>query len=159
MEVKDLADNITKFNVVVNSIWNINYSVIYEEIEDTDKILVVISADRELEELEGWTLSEDKKMLGKIIGKDEILNITFYTEDGIAEEVTIQSILDGNNISDDENNKTDEEKNYISDGKKDDSVYDKIIPNAGFRSIFIICVIIIFSIFAFRIYKKKKYRY
>ncbi|MBR2240190.1 MAG: leucine-rich repeat domain-containing protein [Clostridia bacterium] len=159
MEVKDLADNITKFNVVVNSIGNINYSVIYEEIEDTDKILVVISADRELEELEGWTLSEDKKMLGKIIGKDEILNITFYTEDGIAEKVTIQSILDGNNISDDENNKTDEEKNDISDGKKDDSVYDKIIPNAGFRSIFIICVIIVFSIFAFRIYKKKKYRY
>ena len=141
MEVKDLADNTTKFNVVVNDIGNINFSIIYEEIEGTDQMLVVISADRELEELEGWKLSEDKKMLGRVMGKDDECVITFYTTDGIENEVTIKA-----NFENDVNT-------------SDDSQADKPIPNAGLRRAVVVGIVIVLSIGALRIFKKKKYRY
>ena len=69
IEVKDLFGNIQKVAISIQNYdaTPANVEVYYNRIGDDDKqIEVTLTADEELQELEGWTLSEDKKELTKL---------------------------------------------------------------------------------------------
>lgn len=69
IEVKDLFGNIQKVAISIQNYdaTPANVEVSYNRIGEDDKqIEVTLTADEELQELEGWTLSEDKKELTKL---------------------------------------------------------------------------------------------
>ena len=70
-------------------------SVEYSNTEPTkDNVIVTITANRELKELEGWTLSEDKKSLQKTYTENvkETITLTSENDETIEQEILIENI-------------------------------------------------------------------
>ncbi|MCR5146578.1 MAG: hypothetical protein K6B70_04460, partial [Clostridia bacterium] len=88
---KDLAGNEGYVELEVEDVNAINCSVEYEKIEDTDSVLVIIRADREIKEPEGWKLLEDKKSIAKAlnVGQSEVVFIE--DNDGYGTKVNVKS--------------------------------------------------------------------
>lgn len=82
--VKDLAGNITTAEVVVNNIEEnkLKATVKYSTVEPTNQnVIVTITADKEMQEVEGWKLDASKKVMTKE-----------YTENK-EEEITIKDLV------------------------------------------------------------------
>ena len=89
LELEDFAGNKTTYQLAINSVEGFEYSIYYYPIEGTDQVLAIIEADRELQDIEGWELSTDKKHLGKTLGTNEKLNLNIYDINGIATDVEV----------------------------------------------------------------------
>ena len=72
IEVKDLLGNTAKVTVKIENydVTPANIQVSYHKLEDTS-VEVILTSDEALQELEGWTLSEDKKELTKSYAQKE----------------------------------------------------------------------------------------
>ena len=73
IQVKDIAGNVTKQMITINNIDKIGpkINVKYSSTKKTNKnVKVTLTTDEEVGEVEGWTLSEDKKTLTKTYKKN-----------------------------------------------------------------------------------------
>ena len=128
--VTDLVGNASEYSVEFDND-EIPYSIFYEEIEGKDYIVAVINSENELNEVEGWTLSEDKKMLAKAILPEEKLSVTITDTNGNSNLVNIE-YYGGKTENEDENgNKTPDETDIKGGKKADDTLSDGELPNGG----------------------------
>ena len=70
-------------------------SIEYSNTEPTkDDVIVIITANRELKEIEGWTLSQDKKSLQKTYTENvrEIITVTSENDEIVEQEIVIENI-------------------------------------------------------------------
>ena len=91
LDLEDFAGNITEYNVSVNNVEGFGYEIYVEPIDGTDQVLVVIKADRQLQELGGWDISEDKTLLGKTMGINESMKLRVYDVNGFGVDVEIDT--------------------------------------------------------------------
>lgn len=138
LELEDFAGNITNVNVLVDNVKEFNYEIYYYPIEETDQYLVVIKSDKELQELEGWELSEDKKMLGKTMGVNEKMSLKVYDVDGFAADIEINVNQDSQEIQDTEENQNME----INDNTQS----DKPMPQTGEYVLFALAISLILTV-------------
>ena len=90
--VYDLQDNGTNANIVVNNIISNGPQVDVEystTMKTNQNVTVTITADREIQEVEGWTLNEDRTVLTKEFSENATENITVYDLDGNSKEIKI----------------------------------------------------------------------
>ena len=80
--IKDSAGNITGKTIIkIENIDNIKptINISYSITEKTDQdIIVTISSNEEIQEVEGWNLSDDKKSLNKTYTKNDEETVTIY---------------------------------------------------------------------------------
>jgi len=148
MKVTDIAGNEQTFDVVVE-LNGIDYAIIYEAVEKENKVLVVISAKTELQPLEGWELSEDKKMLGKLVTVDYKQDVTIKDVNGKVQVVSI----DTTNKVEFDFDKLNEGKDYIDDTKSPDD-----IPQAGKYRVIISVILMLVVVSGFVAFAKGKKR-
>ena len=77
--IKDIAGNTTTLSITINNIdkQNAQCVVSYSTIAKTNKnVIATITSNKELKKLEGWTLSEDKKVLTKEFSENVTQNYT-----------------------------------------------------------------------------------
>ena len=81
-------------NNIDNSIANVNVEYSNNDLDATE-VTVSIVSDRELQELEGWTLSEDRKILSKTYYENTTETITVYDilSNAIPVEIVINNIV------------------------------------------------------------------
>ena len=113
--IKDLAGNETEANIEINNIDKVapNVKVEYSTKNPTNKnVKVTITANEEIQSIEGWTLSSDKKTLTKeysentketivvkdIAGNEVSTNIEITNIDKTLPEITIGDINNDGNI-------------------------------------------------------------
>lgn len=97
IQVKDIAGNTKEVNIVINNIDKIAPKCIvrYSNTDITNQnITVKIISDKEINEVQGWNLSEDKKILTKIYQENAKENIEIIDDYGnsIKVEVEINNI-------------------------------------------------------------------
>ena len=155
LTVKDLAGNESTINIDVKGIEKIPYTVEVTPIENTDRYLVTISTDSELQEVEGWNLSEDKKSLSREMcdGEEEIVLIEDYYGNGSEVYIYLGSAEDNNSEDGtEENNEQADQQN-----QEDNTQSDKTLPQTGSYAMFTGGLIIILTALTFvtlRNYKK-----
>ena len=136
LKLVDLVGNEIEIPVNVDNVETLKYKIVYEYIEGTDKVLVMIVANEELEEIDGWKLLEDKKSLSKVV--------TYGTE----EDVIINSV-DGNSANvyiSIENEDEDEALLETEDKTTDDQTQSpNAFPQTGKYVIFTIILSIILT--------------
>ena len=86
--IKDLVGNETTVDIAkVDFVADVTYS---SEEENQEKVDVTIVADRELKQLEGWTLSEDKKSLTKEFRENVKWAVTIEDAEGNTTTVKVE---------------------------------------------------------------------
>ena len=120
VELEDSTGNVLLYNVKVDTFKELEYGVLLQPIEGTDQVLVVIHADTELQEIDGWKLSEDKKQLGKIMGVNENKTVVIYDINGRSAEVDIKTMDEEEKEFNNEN--TDESKDVIDNTQSNVSI-------------------------------------
>ena len=148
--IKDLAGNSVEYLVEVKDVENLEYVVYTETVSGTEQVMVIIKANREIKEPDGWTLLEDGKAIAKIFDKDETEIVTIEDLYGFSEEVDVQFEFE---------EKNDEDENIEDEVKtEDDTQSNKIMPQTGGYIAFtaILCfTIITIAVIALINYKKK----
>lgn len=130
--IYDLTGNSAKAKIEVKNIDKITpeIDIKYSTKESTnEEVLVTIQANEIVQEMEGWTLSEDGKTLTKAYEKNAEEIITIYDLAGNSTTVTIKvdNITDGNDTI-----------------KKDDNtIASSILPYAGKSSLMIVVIAIV----------------
>ena len=137
LDLEDFAGNVTTINVTVNNVEGFNYDVYYYPIDGTDQVLVVIQADRELQELDGWDLSEDKMLLGKTMGVNESMKLKVYDVNGFAADVEIDTVQEP---QDNENTDGNQGGNTDTSNTIDNTQSNKAMPQTGEYVLFAIYV-------------------
>ena len=89
LKVIDLAGNETDYELSVVGLNRINYNVVITKIDGTDKAMAIIQADTELQDIEGWELSEDKKALIKVFVYGEKESVLIKDNNGNSSEVFV----------------------------------------------------------------------
>ena len=97
IEITDLAGNKTTAEVTVNNINKIGPKVAikYSTVEITNQnVIVTITSDKEIQEVDGWTLSSDKKILTKTYNenKEETIQVIDLSGNKITVSVKISNI-------------------------------------------------------------------
>jgi len=93
--VYDLAQNATKVNINIDNIDKIGpeYEVLYSTTKRTNQdVKVKIIADEEMKEIEGWTLSEDRKNLTKDYIKNSSETVMIYDSVGNKSKVDVKIV-------------------------------------------------------------------
>ncbi len=75
VNISDLAGNILEYEIEVGNIQEFECQIAYRRLEDTDRMIVVITGNRELMELDGWKLSEDKLSIARIMNINETMDV------------------------------------------------------------------------------------
>lgn len=112
----DLAGNVGEYDLEVTEVQGIKYNVLLDKIDDTDKVLVTIEADRELVEIDGWILLEDKTKICKIITAGETEEVVIEDINGNTANVYVDSssfVTKNSDITD--NNENQNENNNSGD--------------------------------------------
>lgn len=92
VKVKDLVGNIKDTIVDVTNIDRIapELTIRYSEIDDTQKITVMITANEDIRQTEGWTLSENNRTLSKVYRNNVVENIQVQDIAGNITQVEIR---------------------------------------------------------------------
>ena len=153
LEVQDLAGNTKKVKVSITNIDKISptVKVSYNITSITNKdVTATITANEEIREVEGWSLSEDGKALTKIYNINEEETITVQDIAGNKTEANIK-------ITNIDKNKNDSENNFSE--TTDITTAKGLLPRAGENKIIISVVAIIFvSLSGIFYIKTKKYK-
>lgn len=126
--LKDLAGNEIEETVEVMNINTLNYVVYYEQIDNSNRYLVVVKADKDLSEVDGWKFLENKNEIAKVftLGEKETLIIN-----GISNGSAVVKIdVDSNSDNVDNQNITGDEDSITKDDK-DNTQSNKILPQTG----------------------------
>ena len=130
-----MAGNEFEVPVNINDVDAVKYSINYNYIDGTNKVLVIISADSELEEVPGWTLLENKKNIAKVLTIGEEEEVIIYDTKGNSSNVYIKFP------------KEEREDDLLEDNtsKKDNTQSPNVIPQTGKYTIFTSTLIIILT--------------
>lgn len=141
LQLTDLAGNTSDFEVAVTDIAGIDYQLFYEYDKKSNKVVAVIESNTELKEIEGWSISKDKKIIAKAFDLDQDDEITLEDYSGNTVNVQINTRFNdlGNN-EDDEN----KEEQII-----DDTQANKEFPQTGkyFICTYVISILLIGATF------------
>ena len=155
LKVQDLAGNETEIEVKVENIDKEKPQAKVEYEEKDGKVIVSIISNEELQEVEGWTLSEDKKTLTKTYSENQKDVISVTDLAGNITEVSVSVTSFNEEEKPGENNQNDqingEENNWT--GNLGSAIMD--LPFAGkiTLAIFIVTAVVI-SIILYLKYKK-----
>ena len=155
LKVQDLAGNETEIEVKVENIDKEKPQAKVEYEEKDGKVIVSIISNEELQEVEGWTLSEDKKALTKTYSENQKDVISVTDLAGNITEVSVSVTSFNEEEKPGENNQNDqingEENNWA--GNLGSAIMD--LPFAGkiTLAIFIVTAVVI-SIILYLKYKK-----
>ena len=155
LKVQDLAGNETEIEVKVENIDKEKPQAKVEYEEKDGKVIVSIISNEELQEVEGWTLSEDKKTLTKTYSENQKDVISVTDLAGNITEVSVSVTSFNEEEKPGENNQNDqingEENNWA--GNLGSAIMD--LPFAGkiTLAIFIVTAVVI-SIILYLKYKK-----
>lgn len=155
LKVQDLAGNETEIEVKVENIDKEKPQAKVEYEEKDGKVIVSIISNEELQEVEGWTLSEDKKTLTKTYSENQKDVISVTDLAGNITEVSVSVTSFNEEEKPGENNQNDqingEENNWT--GNFGSAIMD--LPFAGkiTLAIFIVTAVVI-SIILYLKYKK-----
>ena len=133
IEIQDISGNAEIVEIKIENIdkEKATYEIFYEKDEINGVVLVTIRSDKEIKPVEGWELLEDKKSIKKVYSENTEETISLEAINGIKEKLEIQvnsiKIQQGGN---------DTEK--VNGSQTDETVSDKILPKAGFKSCLII---------------------
>lgn len=88
VEFKDLAGNITSVPIELHNINALAATVKYSKTGLTNQpVTATITAEEEMQEIEGWTLSKNEKSMTKVYDKNTIEDVTIYDKSGDKEVV------------------------------------------------------------------------
>lgn len=155
IEVSDLAGNTTTAQI---SIENIDKDAPKIEVEystqekDVKEVVVKITSNEELQELDGWTLSEDKLTLTKTFTKNSVEQLKIKDLVG---NITEKTIKVGNILE--EMPKEDNGVGVIS-GSSDKTVANTILPYTGYQTIITLLIIILLVVVIVSYKKYKEYK-
>lgn len=155
LKVQDLAGNETEIEVKVENIDKEKPQAKVEYEEKDGKVIVSIISNEELQEVEGWTLSEDKKTLTKTYSENQKDVISVTDLAGNITEVSVSVTSFNEEEKPGENNQNDqingEENNWA--GNLGSAIMD--LPFAGkiTLAIFIVTAVVV-SIILYLKYKK-----
>ena len=153
--VQDLAGNETEYSVEINSINTIKYVVYFEKIENSSKYLVIIKADRDLAEVDGWRHLENKNEIAKVlsVGEKESLIINGINDGSAMVYIEVFGDgnygVEGNNQENPENNNNESQQN-----DKDTTQSDKSLPQTG--KFAVIAIALVFAVIIV-VNRKRKY--
>lgn len=135
VSVKDLAGNETEVTVNINDINTIKYTVYFEKIENSSKYLVVISADRELQEVDGWKQLDNKKEMAKVfsVGENENLIINGVNDGSALVFIEVKDFEKSEAIEDD---KQSDNTDVDYSGKVDNTQSPNELPQTGVFMLF-----------------------
>lgn len=154
VKITDLAGNEGSYEVEVEDVQAIKFETEVTQIDGTDKYLVVIKADREIKEVEGWELLEDKKSIGKIVSSGKV-TVTISDYEGNSSKVMLEifddEVEEENNEDNNGENKENQENN-----KEDNTQSPNAIPQTGKNAIIGVVLIIAVSVVAIVTLKKYK---
>ena len=166
IDIKDLAGNSPEKDVIVK-ITNIDKTRPELQIkysttsETTEGVIVTITSNKEIQPVDGWELSEDKKSLTKTYSANQEEEISIYDLAGNESKINIEiknitdkSTIDKNNdngnpnTSDKNTDKTLEQEG----AQKDGTLATEVIPKAGNKCIVIILIagIVLAAIFGIK---------
>lgn len=151
--ISDLAGNTISDTIKISNIDKVapKIEVRYSTTSATDKdIIVTITSDKTIRNVDGWTLSSDKKQLTKTFKEngEEQITITDEAGNSVTTNIKVSNI-----------DKTESKQVDTKTIQNDDTTTSKmILPNTGEKSIFIFIVIFIIASIIMYI-KLKKYKY
>ena len=159
LKVQDLAGNETEIEIKIENIDKEKPQTRVEYEEKDEKVIVSIISNEELQEVEGWTLSKDKKTLTKTYSenKKEVIDVKDLA--GNITEVSVAVTTLNKEEKPGENNQNDqingEEENWA--GNLGAAIMD--LPFAGkvTLAIFIVTAVIVSIILYFKYKKYDKY--
>lgn len=125
-----------------------------------EKVTVSIKANKQLQEVDGWTLSEDKKTLTKVYTENKSETIHIVDVDDIALDVvvTVNNVgkSGGNNNGNGNNNNNSNSSNNFVNNNNDPTTAKTELPKTGLSMIGFMSLIV-GSAIAIIMYKKYKY--
>ena len=142
VEVQDLYGNTKKVQIIVKNIdkekpkVEVNYSTTKTTNGD---VVVTIKANKEMQEIDGWTLSSDKKSMTKTYSQNTRETIT--VEDLVGNNTKIEVVI--SNIYKDADNENKSYNNVENKQNTDLTIANGIIPKAGESRIIIFSIVII----------------
>ena len=131
IEVYDLAGNSSKVNVKIANIDNtqLHANVKYSTTKHTNTdVVVTIESNKELKEVEGWNLSEDKKTLTKTYTGNKEEEVIIYDLVGNSKKISI-------GVSNIDKDKANLEINYSTTKKTNNNITVTIRSNKELKSI------------------------
>ena len=154
-DVQDLAGNTKKLKVRVANIdkmaptIEVSYSI--TSVTNND-VIATITANEEIQEIEGWSLSVDGKVLTKTYStnKEETITVQDLAGNTTVANIKITNIDKGNSKSD---------ANNDSENKKDTTTTKELLPKTGEDKILIIGgIFIAVGLASFMVGTLKRYR-
>jgi len=153
VSIKDLAGNAVEKSINISKIdkekpiIETKYILI-----DNENVSVRIIANEEIQEIEDWTLSEDKKILTKTYDKNIQEELQIKDIAGNAKIVKIKI----DTISKSETDKNELDKNTTTE--QDKTISTDLLPNAGVPKVILIAIIFFSISLGVTIFKFKKYK-
>ena len=141
LRFKDYLGNITEYNFTLDGFEGIEYTIYYYPIEGTDELYVIIDTNVELNELDDWEISEDKKSLCKKISQNDKIEVTIYDINGKSSDVTIY--YENESLNGDLEPMEDANKGV---NQTDLTQADKIFPGTGKYTLFAIVISVVLTI-------------
>lgn len=132
VSISDLAGNITEHEINVGNIQEFECEIAYRRVEDTDQMIVAITGNRELKQIDGWQLSEDKKSIARLMNINETLDVIVYDVNDNKQEYTISASFEDEYIdnNDDQNDSKEQQENKQHKNDKS-QITDSTIPQTG----------------------------
>ena len=129
-----------------------------------EKVTVSIKANKQLQEVDGWTLSEDKKTLTKVYTENKSETIHIVDVDDIALDVVVtvnnvgKSGGNNNNGNNNNNNNNSNASNDLVNNNNDPTTAKTELPKTGLSMIVFISLIVesAIAIIMYKIYKYYK---
>ena len=127
-----------------------------------EKVTVSIKANKQLQEVDGWTLSEDQKTLTKVYTENKSETIHIVDVDDIALDVVVtvnnvgKSGGNNNNGNNNNNNNNSNASNNLVNNNNDPTTAKTELPKTGL-SMIVLMSLIVGSAIAIIMYKKYKY--
>ena len=129
-------------------------------------VRVTITSNEELQEIDEWELSKDKKTLTKTYqeNKKETIEIKDTTGNITLVEINIDQIQDKNSNKDDEDKKPSDKIDNNTEPEKtpsdkiDNSTVPQIIPNAGITRPIVIGIVSLGILLVALMFKLRKYK-
>ena len=141
IKIYDLAGNLTNVDIDTDEISVVDYEVTLEEVARKDQLKVTIKSSKELQEVSGWTLAEDKKSMSKVMFKKEEEKVVINDLNGNASVVKISLVAQKQN--------TDVEADANKNAGEDNTQSTEILPQTGNYYIFKGILTIIIAALAF----------
>lgn len=143
VKIKDIAGNSKDIEIEVKNIdkEKPEVDVIYSTTKSTNKnITVDITSNKELQEVKGWTLSDDKKKLTKIYeeNKEELIEIYDLAGNSTKVSISIKNIDKNKEIKPEQN----ESDTYVSEEVIGNKVLPKILPFTGIGTMILVIVLL-----------------